>query len=433
MQANARTSAREPEFLSMVLNRRCMLGRAQGQVNVRLSVEASIENKLKDHLGIERNVLAASGALFLVGLGEELWKKFLPKYLETLGASVAAVGLFGTAEDFFDAVYQYPGGWLADYWGRRRAFLTFLAVAVAGYLIYFFSPTWPYLFLGLAFVMVWQTMGSPTIFATIGDALPKERHAMGFTLYSVLKRIPVVISPLIGGAIMGAVGLARGVRIGLLTTLVFAGCAVALLLSLRLPAGARDTVRMSGVWKSFHPTLKRLLASDIVIRLCEGMADIFVVLYVTNVSGITLPEYGILVAIQLLTSIVIYVPSAKAAERVGRKPLVIATFLCFAFYPVAVILAHSFTGLVFAFIVGGLREIGEPSRKAMIVGFAQPQLRARSVGLYYLVRSSSITPASVIGGLLWKVRPETPFATAGIIGLLGTLLFAVTVKEQDAG
>ena len=163
------------------------------------------------------------------------------------------------------------------------------------------------------------------------------------------------------------------------------------------------------------------------------MADIFVVLYVTNVSRTTLPEYGVLVAIQLMTSILIYVPSGKLAERVGRKPLVIATFLCFGLYPVAVILTHTFAGLVLAFVLGGLREIGEPSRKALIVGFAQEQLRARTVGLYYLVRSSSITPASVIGGLLWKVRPETPFVTAGIIGLLGTLLFAVTVEEQDAG
>jgi MFS family permease len=373
----------------------------------------------------------ASGAIFFVGLGEELWKKFLPKYLESLGASVAAVGLFGTAEDFFDALYQYPGGWLADYWGRRKAFLTFLAATTIGYLIYLFSPAWPYLFLGLAFVMVWQTMASPTIFATIADALPKDRHAMGFTVYSVLKRIPVVISPLVGGALMGAVGIARGVRIGLLITLVLAGCAAALLLSLRLPAGARDAVRIGGIWDSFHPTLKRLLVSDIVIRLCEGMADIFVVLYVTNISRATLPEYGVLIAIQLLTSILIYVPSAKLAQRIGRKPLVVATFLCFAFYPIAVILTHNFTGLVLAFILGGLREIGEPSRKAMIVGFAQQQLRARTVGLYYLVRSLSITPASLIGGLLWKVRPETPFVTAGVIGLLGTLLFAFTVEEQS--
>jgi MFS family permease len=394
---------------------------------------ANIAERVTHSLGIERNVAAASGAVFLVGLGEELWKKFLPKYLESLGASVAAVGLFGTAEDFFDAVYQYPGGWLADHWGRKRAFLIFLAAAIVGYFIYLSSPAWPYLFLGLAFVMAWQAMGSPVMFATIGDALPKEQRAMGFTVQSMLKRIPMVVSPLIGGAMIGTLGLQKGIRTGLLVTLVLAALAAALLSSLRLPSTVRDTVRMSGVWESFHPTLKRLLASDIVIRMCEGMADIFVVLYVTNVTGITIPKYGVLVAIQLMTAILIYVPSAKIAARVGRKPFVIATFFCFALYPITVILAHNFGALILAFIVGGLREIGEPSRKAMIVDFAGQQLRGRTVGLYYLVRSLSITPASAIGGLLWKVRPEIPFIVAGLIGVAGTLLFAVSVEEQHAG
>jgi MFS family permease len=371
--------------------------------------------------------------VFLVGLGEELWKKFLPKYLESLGASVAVVGLFGTAEDFFDAIYQYPGGWLADHWGRRRAFLIFLVAAVAGYLIYLSSPAWPYLFLGLAFVMAWQAMGSPVMFATIGDTLPKERRAMGFTVQSMLKRIPMVISPLIGGAMMGALGLQKGIRTGLLATIALTTVAAALLFTLRLPTTAHHAVSMSGVWESFHPTLKRLLASDIVIRTCEGMADIFVVLYVTNVTGITIPSYGELVAIQLMTAILIYVPSAKIAARVGRKPFVIATFFCFAFYPIAVILARSFGGLVLAFIVGGLREIGEPSRKAMIVDFAEEQFRARNVGLYYLVRNLAITPASAIGGALWRARPEIPFVIAGLFGVAGTLLFAIFVKEQRAG
>src|SRR5258707_4090304 len=100
---------------------------------------ASIAERIRASLGIEGNVAAASGAVFLVGLGEELWKKFLPKYLESLGASVAAVGLFWTAEDFFDALYQYPGGWLSDHWGRKRAFLIFLSAAVARFFFYFFS------------------------------------------------------------------------------------------------------------------------------------------------------------------------------------------------------------------------------------------------------------------------------------------------------
>ena len=383
-------------------------------------------------LGIERNVAAASGAVFLLGLGEELWKKFLPKYLESLGAGAVTVGLFGTSEDFFDALYQYPGGWLADRWGRRRAFLAFLSAAAIGYLIYLLAPSWPWLFLGLAFVMAWQSMGSPAIFATIGDALPQERRAMGFTIHSMFKRIPMVLSPLLGGVMIGTLGLQSGIRAGLVLTLLLAGATAGFLFVINLPIAPRDMVKIHGVWNSFQPALKRLLAADITIRTCEGMADIFTVLYVTNVTGITIPQYGLLVAIQLATSILIYVPSAWLADRVGRRPFVIATFLCFALFPIAVTLAHNFAWLVCAFMIGGLREIGEPSRKAMIVDFAEPQLRARTVGLYYLLRSFSITPASVIGGLLWRIAPQAPFFTAGAIGIFGTFLFAAVIRRQEA-
>ena len=159
---------------------------------------ASIAERITDSLGIEPNVATASGAMFLVGLGEELWKRFLPKYLEALGASVPVIGWFGTAEDFFDAVYQYPGGWIADRFGRRRALLFFLTIACTGYLVYLSAPSWPFAFLGLGLVMGWQSMASPTIFAVIGDALPREKRAMGFTIQSILKRVPIVIAPVIG-------------------------------------------------------------------------------------------------------------------------------------------------------------------------------------------------------------------------------------------
>src|SRR5262245_6341138 len=125
---------------------------------VALNGSANFRAKVADYLSLERNVSLASAAIFILGLGEELWKKFLPKYLEALGATAPVIGFFGTAEDFFDAIYQYPGGWFADRVGRRRAFLVLVTAASAGYLVYLFSPSWPFLFLGLALVMAWQSM-----------------------------------------------------------------------------------------------------------------------------------------------------------------------------------------------------------------------------------------------------------------------------------
>ena len=385
-----------------------------------------------DYLGLERNVVIVSAVVFLLGFGEELWKRYLPKYLEALGAGVGVIGLFGTAKDFFDAVYQYPGGWLADRVGRRRAFLAFIAMASAGYFVYLVSPSWPYVFVGLALSMSWHSMASPAVFAVIGDALPRERRAMGFTLQSMLKRVPMVVAPLAGGALIAWAGVVSGVRMGLIVMLALAGMAAALALAINLPVVVGAPANIRGVWRSFHGALKRLLVSDIIIRTCEGMAEIFIILYVTNVTGVSLPQYGALFAVQMVTAILVYIPAAKVADRVGRKPFVIATFVCFALFPVAVVLAQSFGALVFAFVLGGLREIGEPSRKAMIVDFAEPHLRARTVGLYYLVRSLTITPAAALGGLLWKVEPQAPFITAGVIGIVGTIVFAATVEERHA-
>ena len=393
---------------------------------------AGLRARLTNYLSLERNVSIASAAVFLLGLGEELWKKFLPKYLEALGASTPIIGLFGTAEDFFDAIYQYPGGWIADRLGRRRAFLIFITLASAGYVVYYFATSWPVVFLGLALAMAWQSMASPAIFAVIGDSLPRDRRAMGFTLQSILKRVPIVIAPIIGGAMIASLGIVKGVHAGLLITLGFAVVTLLLVLKVNIAIKTSPAINIAGVWRSFHTGLKRLLISDVIIRMCEGMTGVLTILYVTNVQGFSTARYGTLIGIQMIVSILVYIPAGKIADRIGRKPFVIVTFFSFALFPLAVMFARNFGFLILAFVIGGLREIGEPSRKAMIVDSARDDLRARSVGLYYLIRSLSITPAAAIGGLLWKISPQVPFVVAGVIGLVGTIVFTLTVEERYA-
>jgi MFS family permease len=393
---------------------------------------STFRGKLVDYLSLERNVSLASAAVFILALGEELWKKFLPKYLEALGATTGVIGLFGTAEDFFDAIYQYPGGWMADRLGRRRAFLIFVVLAALGYLTYLVSRSWPVVFVGLALTMAWQSMASPGIFALIADALPRERRAMGFTLQSILKRVPIVIAPVAGGVLISSLGVVNGIHVALLITVGLALVTMILVSRINITVAASHNTGILGVWRTFHTALKRLLISDVIIRTCEGMTGVITILYVTNVQHFTIKEYGTLVAVQMITSILVYIPAGKIADRVGRKPFVIATFVSFALFPLAIIAASSFALIVLAFVIGGLREIGEPARKAMIVDFARDNVRARSVGLYYLIRSLSITPAAAIGGLLWSFAPQAPFIVAGVIGLTGTVVFAITVEEKYA-
>jgi MFS family permease len=384
-------------------------------------------------LGLERNIVAVSTSMLLLSLGENLWRKFLPRYLQALGAPIRAVGLFGSLEDFLDGVYQYPGGWLGDRLGRRSALILFVAIATAGYAVYLIAPGWPWIFAGIFLVSGWFSMASPALFAVVGDALPKERRAIGFTVQSILKRLPILVAPIIGGLVIARYGIVPGMRLLFGATIVLGIVTIIVLRAVRIARIEGHATDIRGVWRLFPSPLRWLLFSDVFIRTCDALVDIFLVIYATTIVGISAPRYGVLVAVQTATTILISIPAAKIADRIGRKPFVITTFVAFSLFPLAVVMARGFAGLVLAFVIGGLREIGEPSRKALIVDFAQPALRARTVGLYYLIRSVAIAPAAFVGGLLWEQRPSLPFIAAVAVGAIGTVVFTLSVREEHAG
>ncbi len=382
---------------------------------------------------LPRSVLAVGAASLLMTFGEELWKRFLPKYLEALGAPVTAIGAYGTLRDTLDGLYQYPGGWIADHLGRRRALEIFIALAAVGYLILALAPTWPVALLGVVLMMEWGASANPALFAVIGDALAHGKRVAGFTLQSMLRRAPILIAPIIGGTLMAARGVESGVRIALLITIVLAAATLAVVRFVppTPPTDAPDH-SIHHVWRHFPPALRRLLASDVLVRFAEGMVDVLLVLYATNVVGIGVAQFGILISVQVGTSLLVYLPAMRLGRLIGQKALVTLTFIAFAAFPLAVVTASSFQWLLVAFVIGGLREIGEPARKALIVDLADPRLRARSVGLYYLIRSLSISPAGVLGAFLWIAAPSLPFVIATGVGLVATLVFVVTVRPHEA-
>jgi MFS family permease len=390
--------------------------------------------RVRELLALERNTVAVVGAMFLMALGENLWRRFLPKYLEALGAPIVAIGAYGSAEDALDGLYQYPGGRASDHYGRRHALLLFVTLAAVGYVVIAAAPTWPVVFVGLLLIMCWTSMASPTLFAVVGDELPAGRRSVGFSVQAILRRVPILIAPALGGALIAVAGIRTGVRAGLMASVSLALLTLAVVRRMRLDRPATPApADITAVWRSLPGPLRRLLVSDICIRTCDAMVDVFLVLYAVNVVHISAPAFGGLIGVQMATVILCSLPAAHLADRIGREPFVIATFVAFATFPLAVVAARSLAGLAAAFVVGGLREIGEPARKALILDLVRPDLRARGVGLYYLLRSLAIAPAATVGGLLWTLSPNLPFLLAGAIGVVGVLLFTLTVDARHAG
>ena len=61
-------------------------------------------------LRFRRNLVILLIAIFCIGAGEELWMRFLPKYLKEIGATFLVIGLFDGLRTLLGAVYAYPGG-----------------------------------------------------------------------------------------------------------------------------------------------------------------------------------------------------------------------------------------------------------------------------------------------------------------------------------
>ena len=371
------------------------------------------------------NLVVLLAAIFLIACAEELWSRFIPNYLRALGGSVIAVAAYGTLKDFLDAVYQFPGGLVTARLGYRNALVLFNCLAVAGYAAFAFAQQWWVLLLTLPLVMAWQSFSLPATFSLIGDTLPKGERSLAFAYQSIIRRIPIVVAPVIGGAIITAYGVVHGTRIALSIGIAIGVLAILVQLA-SYTRGGGSAAALGELLRDvskLDPRLRKLLLSDIIVRFGQGTAEIYIVLYVVGVLGVSSAQFGLYVGLAMATSLVVYVPFAKLADARGREPWVTLTYVFFAAFPFCLALSKNVWLLPLAFVLMGLREIGEPPRKAMIVDLAREDRRSVDVGSYYLVRGLAVFPASMLGGVLWRISPQDTFFAAAFLAAAGALFF----------
>jgi MFS family permease len=393
----------------------------------------SVPKTITEFLGLKRNVVILLIAMAGVGLGEELWMRFLPKYLEALGATVWAIGLYDAIKTWLGAIYAYPGGVLTDRWGHRKALIFFTLISICGYILILLIPHWAAVLAGSFLFLAWSSFSLPATFTLIANSLVSNKHAMGIGVQSTVRRVPIVIGPILGGALIDRYGLRLGMRLGLTSAILLAFIAITFQLRIRELPRQGPGNQSSSLFKSirgFDPALRRLLLSDILVRFCERIPFAWVVIYSMNYLGTNATEFGILTGIEMLTAILCFIPTAHLADKYGREPFIVATFIFFTLFPLSLLYTDDSLGLTLAFVIRGLKEFGEPARKSLIIGLSPAPARARTIGAYYFVRDSAVTCGSFLGAWLWKISPQANFLGAALAGVVGTVYYVMSLKSE---
>jgi MFS family permease len=144
---------------------------------------------------------------------------------------------------------------------------------------------------------------------------------------------------------------------------------------------------------------------------------------------VSLGTAGLLFALQNVTALMTYLPIGRMTRTVGLQPFIGVSFICFALFPLVLALAPGGPWLVLPFVVYGLREIGEPARKAMITSLLPEEARARGVGLYWGIRSFAMCSASLVGAAVWYWSgPQVLLFGAFAMGCVGAAVFYLLGK-----
>jgi MFS family permease len=413
-------------------------------------------------VAMPRDVLVLSVAMLAFSLSFQMTSRYVPAYIETLGASGVVVGLYKSLGDLIGAVYPYPGGAVSDRVGSRSALTVFGFLSALGFVFWLVAPGltvtvggvtvpgWVWVFLGLFLVQAWQSFGLGATFAVVKQSTDPRHLAAGFATTETFRRVGFLLGPLIATVLFaGTAAFVVGFQAILGVAVVFA--VVGTVVQHYRYDASEDTIGKSfegieGIRRDLREMpapLRPLLLGDTLVRFGNGMVYAFVVLVVTDVwrleatlFGFTLDPaalFGILLAVEMVVALVSMYPVARLAERTGLKPVVAIGFVVYAVFPVALISAPQeplVVGAIFAF--SGLRFAGLPAHKALIVGPAGQDTGGRVTGTYYLLRNAAIIPSGVVGGLLYDADPTLTFGAATVVGLVGTGLFLVFGEEFPA-
>ncbi len=360
-------------------------------------------------------------AMILANIAGQMAYSLLSLYLVEMGASVGQVGLVFTVASLVPMALQILGGWLSDTIGRLRAIALGSFVASFGYLLFFISPSWEWVMLGLCIEYVSNSIVGPSFGAYIAEQSSEGERGRVFGFTQSIFMIVTVVGP----AMAGFLAYRFGFQIMLLVAFVFYAAATGLriwmatggrfaptrtpqrptLAGLRMQLGAMFALLFSG------GLLTWIWVTDAVGDTAFNLIGQLYPLYLSDVGNLNVGQIGLLNSARGVATILSSFLAGWLIDKRGERAVIVGGFAVQAMGLVLLLQARGFAAFLAAMFVFGLGTGSlMPAYNSLISKAVPDDRRGLAYGLFGTSLGILSLPFPWIGGQLWEhFGPQTPF------------------------
>ena len=364
-------------------------------------------------------------------------------YVQALGGTGLALGLIGLAQFLAMAAVAFPGGYLADKYGRRWLITTMTFLMASSHLLFAFAPTWHFVLLGAianSLTLIYQ----PALFAMVQDSIPPERRGMGSSIIQLIHGTFNTPGPLIAGFLLLQFGLVTSMRIIylLMTTLFLIAAVWRLRLKETVTNG--DPIRFSyfissypkavkesfGVWKVVPKSMFWLFLGQVIAMFGWSLTNVINALYARDVLHIPEEQWWLVFVPLLLTMIVASIPVGILVDKFGRKIPLLLGLLTLGVATVIFLNGTLFTVMIAMVLFGIAQMLVMSSIMALATDLVSPENRGKVNGFINFTGYIVMGFGMLLGNFLYvSVMPQLPFYLALALIVPSFLIGALLIEE----
>jgi MFS family permease len=399
----------------------------------------------KEFSFIKGNYATLVASWIIVDFASELPATYFGLYVLGLGATETILGVIGLSQFLALASFQFPGGYLADKYGRKWLISTMTFGVALSFVFYAVAPSWTFILLGAILMSTFNSTYQPALNAMISDSLPAERRGMGFSIVMLIASASTTPSPAVAGLLRARFGLIGGMRIAYgIVVVLFLVAAFFRFYFLKETVVSTSRPRLGeiiqsypialkesfGAWKKVPRSMLYLFLSFSVAIFGFSAMNLYTVIYATRVLHIEEVTWAFIVAIVPATTILLAIPVGKFVDKIRRKIPLLASLLVFGLAMWFFINGDLAKVAVSLVLLGAGQVMLNASFGALQTDLTPKELRGKVNGFINFGSYIVMAAGASLGGYLYEhVSPQTPFMVAIAAVLPSFILALILVKE----